>query len=74
MHDSACVAYFLYPQLFSLRRARVDVELLGGMRGSTTTDRRYQLKASQENAMIATTVDAEMAMVLFVEDMLAMLE
>ena len=74
MHDSAAVAFLLYPQLLLAQRARVTVEEFGtATRGMTCIDGR--VTASKRcNAWIVRQLDAKLLMTAFVEDMFQLFE
>ncbi|NKY87515.1 nucleoside hydrolase [Nocardia veterana] len=62
LHDPAAAAFLLWPDLFDLAPARVDVELARTVsRGATVCEFRVPRKADP-NALVATTVDGEKVM------------
>ena len=73
MHDTSVVGYLLYPQLFLLRRVRVDVLLEGAARGATVVDRRVGLSRATANALVAEEADAEMLVALLMQDLAELL-
>ncbi|MCC3317868.1 MULTISPECIES: nucleoside hydrolase [Nocardia] len=62
LHDPSAAAYLLWPDLFELAPARVDVELARTIsRGATICEFRVPRKADP-NALVATTADGEKVM------------
>ncbi|WP_181063630.1 nucleoside hydrolase [Nocardia nova] len=62
LHDPSAAAYLLWPGLFELAPARVDVELSRSLgRGATICELRVPRKADP-NALVAATADGEKVM------------
>ncbi len=68
VHDAATLAYLLYPETLSFRRAKVRVETKGEWtRGKTVLDDRHGAK-TEANAWVALQVDATNLLAIMVED------
>lgn len=69
VHDAATIAYLFYPELFTFRRAQVNVETKGKWtRGKTLFDRRHPAKVGA-NAWVATAVDRGNLLAVMAEDL-----
>jgi inosine-uridine nucleoside N-ribohydrolase len=69
VHDAATLGYLFYPEMFSLQRAKVQIETKGDWtRGQTVIDRRSFPKLST-NAWVAMQVDETRFFTSLIEDL-----
>jgi inosine-uridine nucleoside N-ribohydrolase len=59
IHDALAVAHVLQPELLTLERRHVEIELTGMCRGRTVVDTRQRTTLPEPNARVAVDVDAE---------------